>query len=140
MRFQPTVLRLRSELALRHEGTGPTVHDCERYFINSTAAEPRGVGSVNKDGLEYFMKKANTASDELRSEYRREDFGPMVRGKYAARLRESSNIVVLDPEIAEVFPNAKAVNAALRGLLELARTSARLSPQSIPMPAQAMRP
>ncbi len=86
------------------------------------------------------MKKANTASDELRSEYRREDFGPMVRGKYAARLKESSNIVVLDPEIAEVFPNAQAVNAALRGLLELARTSARLSPQSIPMPAQAMRP
>ncbi|PKO20783.1 MAG: hypothetical protein CVU38_18310 [Chloroflexi bacterium HGW-Chloroflexi-1] len=86
------------------------------------------------------MKKADTASDELRSEYRREDFGPMVRGKYAARLRESSNIVVLDPEIAEVFPNAQAVNAALRGLLELARTSARLSPQSIPMPAQAMRP
>ncbi len=86
------------------------------------------------------MKKANTASDELRSEYRREDFGPMVRGKYATRLKESSNIVVLDPEIAEVFPNAQAVNAALRGLLELARTSARLSPQSIPMPAQAMRP
>ncbi|MCX6030598.1 MAG: hypothetical protein NT169_15030 [Chloroflexi bacterium] len=86
------------------------------------------------------MKRADTASDELRSEYRREDFGPMVRGKYAARLGESSNIVVLDPEIAEVFPNAQAVNAALRGLLELARTSARLSPQSIPMPAQAMRP
>ncbi len=86
------------------------------------------------------MKKANTASDELRSEYRREDFGPMVRGKYATRLKESSNIVVLDPEIAEVFPNAQAVNAALRGLLELARTSARLSQQSIPMPAQAMRP
>jgi hypothetical protein len=86
------------------------------------------------------MKKADTASDELRSEYRREDFGPMVRGKYAARLRESSNIVVLDPEIAEVFPNAQAVNAALRGLLELARTSVRLSPQSTPMPAQAMRP
>jgi len=44
-------------------------------------------------------------SDELRSEYRREDFGPMVRGKYAARLKESSNIIVLDPEIAEAFPN-----------------------------------
>ncbi len=71
------------------------------------------------------MKKVDTVSDELRPEYRREDFGPMVRGKYAARMRESSNVVVLDPDIAEAFPNAQAVNQALRGLLELAKTSAR---------------
>ncbi len=69
------------------------------------------------------MKKVDVVSDELRPEYRREDFGPMVRGKYAARVRESSNIVVLDPDIAEAFPNAQAVNQALRGLLELAKTS-----------------
>ena len=72
------------------------------------------------------MKKANAASDEVRAEYRREDFGPMVRGKYATRLRESSNIIVLEPEIAEAFPNAKAVNDALRGLLTLARESVQL--------------
>ena len=82
------------------------------------------------------MKKANTDSDELRTEYRREDFGKMTRGKYAARLREASKIVVLEPEIAAAFPNAQAVNNALRGLLELARASAHLSPQSITMPAQ----
>lgn len=34
------------------------------------------------------MKKASTISSELRPEYRREDFGPMERGKYAARVRE----------------------------------------------------
>jgi hypothetical protein len=67
------------------------------------------------------MKKAEPMRDDLRPEYRREDFGPMVRGKYAARMKESSNIVVLDPEIAEAFPNTKAVNDALRGLLELAK-------------------
>ena len=50
--------------------------------------------------------------DDLRPEYRREDFGTMVHGKYAARLKESSNIIVLNPEIAEAFPNAKAVNDA----------------------------
>ncbi len=72
--------------------------------------------------------------------YRREDFGPMVRGKYAARLREASNIIVLDPEIAEAFPNAQAVNNALRGLLELARTSARLPSQAISAPTQATHP
>ncbi len=86
--------------------------------------------------LEDEMRKADIAADELRSEYRREDFGPMVRGKYAARLRESSNIVVLDPEIAEAFPNAQAVNAALRSLLELAKTSVRLPVQSPQTPAQ----
>ena len=73
-------------------------------------------------------------NDDLRPEYRREDFGPMVRGKYAARAKESSNIVVLDPEIAEAFPNAKAVNDALRGLLELARASGRRSSPSASSP------
>jgi hypothetical protein len=82
---------------------------------------------------------AEMTSDELRSEYHREDFGPMVRGKYAARLKESSNIIVLDPEIAEAFPNAKAVNDALRGLLELARTSVNRSSPSASTSAQAMQ-
>lgn len=75
------------------------------------------------------MKKADTELDELRPEYHREDFGNMVRGKYAARAKESSNVVVLDPDIAEAFPNALAVNQALRGLLELAKTSVHLSSQ-----------
>ena len=79
-------------------------------------------------------------SDDLRPEYRREDFGPMVRGKYAARLKESSNIVVLDPEIAAAFPNTQAVNDALRGLLELARVSARLPAPSGSAPAPALPP
>jgi uncharacterized DUF497 family protein len=75
------------------------------------------------------MKKAETRIDELRPEYQREDFGMMVRGKYAARTKESSNVVVLDPDVAEAFPNALAVNQALRALLELARTSAHLRSQ-----------
>ena len=86
------------------------------------------------------MKKTDMVNDELRPEYRREDFGPMVRGKYAARLKESSNIVVLDPEIAEAFPNTKAVNDALRGLLELARVSARLPASSDSTSAPAPHP
>jgi len=83
------------------------------------------------------MKKADTTSDELRPEYRREDFGPMERGKYAKRVRESSNVVVLDPEIAKAFPNSQAVNDALRGLLELAKTSARLTPKGTQTHAKA---
>jgi len=66
------------------------------------------------------MKKAECKrKDELRAEYKRSDFaGPMVRGKYAKRLRESSNIVVLAPRVAAVFPNAEAVNRALLSLMK----------------------
>jgi hypothetical protein len=68
------------------------------------------------------MKKAKKlAADELRSEYQRSDFGALVRGKYIERLQTSSNVVVLDPEVADLFPNAAAVNAALRSLAEIAR-------------------
>ena len=53
------------------------------------------------------MKKAKGSSnDELRSEYKRSDFGELVRGKYAERLKKSSNIVVVDPELSHLFPTA----------------------------------
>ncbi|MCX7045543.1 MAG: hypothetical protein NTX50_08685 [Candidatus Sumerlaeota bacterium] len=73
------------------------------------------------------MKKTKqTEKDELRPEYRRSDFkGPMIRGKYAKRLRESSNIVVLRPEVAKAFPNEEAVNSALLSLMELAKRATR---------------
>ncbi len=68
--------------------------------------------------------KANpTTDDDLRVEYSREDFGDMVRGKYAKRCKDASNVVVLDPEVQKAFPNTQAVNDALRGLLELARST-----------------
>ena len=69
------------------------------------------------------MRKDDNTIDELRPEYRREDFGVMVRGKHAKQMRETTNIIVLDPDVAAAFPNAQAVNQALRHLLELARAS-----------------
>ena len=77
------------------------------------------------------MKKASRkASDELRSEYKRSDFKTLVRGKYAARVNEASNIVVLEPQVARAFPNDKAVNTALRGLLRAKKESARPTTRS----------
>lgn len=69
------------------------------------------------------MKKTEAEGDELRPEYRREDFGELVRGKYALRCREASNVVVISPDVQKAFPNAQAVNHALQGLLELARAT-----------------
>ena len=77
------------------------------------------------------MKRTNSKSaDELRSEYARSDFGHLVRGKYAARIAAETNVIVLEPEIAEVFPNDEAVNDALRGLMDLAGRTARLTSRS----------
>ena len=71
------------------------------------------------------MKKARKpAADDLRPEYKRSDFGVLVRGKYVARLQERSNVVVLDPKVAEIFPNSASVNSALLSLAEVARRSA----------------
>jgi hypothetical protein len=72
------------------------------------------------------MKKANgRAVDDMRPGYKRSDFGMLTRGKYAQRLRESSNVIVLEPELAKAFPNARAVNTALRRLLRAREASAR---------------
>ena len=72
------------------------------------------------------MKKAKpTRRDELRPEYKGSDFGKMVCGKYAGRIAASTNVVVLDPEVAEAFPNDEAVNEALRSLINLAKASTR---------------
>jgi hypothetical protein len=53
------------------------------------------------------------------------DFSQGVRGKYAQRYAEGTNVVVLSPDVAEVFPDSDAVNAALRALVEIARKSTK---------------
>jgi len=72
------------------------------------------------------MKKASRKpADELRPEYKRSDFTSLVRGKYAARVSQATNVVVLDPLVARAFPSDQAVNEALRGLLRLKKEAAR---------------
>ena len=63
-------------------------------------------------------EKFQTLNDTMRKSYKRSDFPcDLVRGKYAAQAAASSNIVVLEPEIAAAFPNSAAVDDALRTLL-----------------------
>ena len=69
--------------------------------------------------------KARDVADELRPEYEF-DYSKAVRGKYYRRLlKEGSNVVVLEPDVAKAFPNSDAVNDALRSMLKerLSRTS-----------------
>jgi hypothetical protein len=66
-----------------------------------------------------LMKRIESEEeDDLRPGY---DFSQMkggVRGKYVERYREGTNLVLLDPDVAAAFPDAKAVNDALRLLLQ----------------------
>ncbi|MER2555307.1 MAG: hypothetical protein ABTQ28_18790 [Thauera sp.] len=68
----------------------------------------------------------NDASDDLRPEYDF-DFSEAVRGKYYKQYIESSNVVVLDSDVAARFPNAAAVNAALRAMLQFAAQATSLT-------------
>ncbi len=56
--------------------------------------------------------------DEMRPEY---DFSGGVRGKYYEAYRRSSNVVVLDPDVAEIFRDSASVNEALRSLAKIAK-------------------
>ena len=74
---------------------------------------------------EKYMKNDKSELNVMRPSYKRSDFKKIERGKYAARMRASTNVIVLDPEVAKVFPNNEAVNKALRGLIEVARAASR---------------
>ena len=70
------------------------------------------------------MRDANTkkprtsrTTGEMRAEY---DFSGGIRGKYVDRYRSGTNVVLLEPELAEAFPDSKSVNDALRALLSIA--------------------
>ncbi len=72
------------------------------------------------------MRKARRGSvDEMRPEY---DFASMkggVRGKYIRRLRSETNLVLIEPDLAKVFPTEEAVNEALRIVLRMATVVSR---------------
>ena len=70
------------------------------------------------------------AKEDIRPEYRREDLGRGVRGKYFARVSRGTNVVVLEDRVAKAFPNSDAVNEALLGLLDLTEQTARITGRS----------
>ena len=57
-------------------------------------------------------------SDELKSEYDLKSLGKGVRGKYYEQYLQGTNVVVIDPDLTKAFPNTKAVNDALREVLQ----------------------
>jgi hypothetical protein len=62
---------------------------------------------------------------EMRTNY---DFSGGIRGKYAARYAQGTNVVVLEPDVAKFFPNSEVVNKSLRALASLLREQAKVLP------------
>lgn len=75
------------------------------------------------------MSQANKtdADTQMRAEY---DIRGGVRGKYYERYRQGTNVVVLEPDIAAVFPDSESVNQALRLLIQVARQQVAEAPSS----------
>lgn len=89
------------------------------------------------------MKKTTPIlADDLRPEY---DFSSMkggVRGKYVRRMREGTNVVLIEPEVTEAFPTERAVNEALKGVLNTTRAVRRtggLPNKALQPPSRAQR-
>ncbi len=70
---------------------------------------------MSKDSI-----KKNYGDYELREEYDLSQLPIMPRGRYAPERRIGKNLVVLDPDVAQAFPDDEAVNAALRLILQIA--------------------
>ena len=71
------------------------------------------------------MKKMRNDPDTL-AEY---DFSGGVRGKYAKRYAEGTNVVVIDPDVAEYFPDHDSVNQSLRGLVAIMEKRRKAEPR-----------
>lgn len=71
------------------------------------------------------MSESRRDDDEMLDEY---DFSRGVRGKYVERLRNSQHVVLLDPEVAAVFPDSESVNSVLRGLVPFINAQAEKVP------------
>jgi hypothetical protein len=76
------------------------------------------------------MKAKTSSKSEMRSEYNF-DYSKAVRGKYYKHLlKEGSNVVVLEPDIAKAFPNSAAVNDILRLVLKAGESARALTRRS----------
>jgi hypothetical protein len=98
---------------------GVALDEAATAFFDSLSVTIVAVGSgssaraARPGGNERAMRKPDP--EQMRPEY---DFSSGVRGKYVRRLAKGANVVVLDRDVAKVFPTSKAVNDALRALAE----------------------
>ena len=69
-----------------------------------------------------MRKRRNTVDRAMRAEY---DFSKGVRGKYAGRIRGTGNLVLIEPDLCELFPDARSVNRVLRGVAAIVKATGK---------------
>jgi hypothetical protein len=115
--------------------SGETVNECAKALKEAGAREVwvasfarAGVGhGFMKGGKNVMQKKRN--APEMLEEY---DFSAGVRGKYAKRYAEGTNVVVIDPDVAAFFPDHDSVNEALRSLVPIIQRARKTKSKSRP--------
>src|SRR5437773_7868454 len=92
--------------------------------------------------VEKLMPTKNAAeriSDPLRPEYDLSKLTGGVRGKYYKRATAGTTLVLLEPDVAEAFPDGRTVNDVLRAVVKVARTQADAIGSGLPKPMQPTR-
>ena len=83
---------------------------------------------------------AASLNDDLRPEYDLAKLTGAVRGKYYERATAGTTLVLLEPDVAEAFPDGHSVNEALRALLKIARAHAKVSRAGGRLPSKTVHP
>ena len=96
-------------------------------FRTRTTAKQSELSAREKSQVQKENNMKKDSKDELREEYDLSKLKNRVRGKYAERYRQGTNLILLEPEIAKAFPDAEAVNGALRMLIQVAENQTRSS-------------
>src|SRR5438128_12381233 len=79
-------------------------------------------------------------SDDLRPEYDLSRLKGGVRGKYFKRATVGTTLVLLEPDVAEAFPDGETVNQALRALVKIARTQTKTVQTAVELPNTTLQP
>ncbi len=74
------------------------------------------------------LNQIDSSHDELLDEY---DFNNGVRGKYVNRFKKGSNIIILDPDVAEIFTDSESVNKVLRSIAHIIRNQMKSHNKSV---------
>jgi len=76
------------------------------------------------------MKKASSnEEDEMKEQYDLSKLKGQVRGKHYDAYQQGTNLVLLEPDVAEAFPDASSVNEALRMLAKVASRQSGSGPR-----------
>lgn len=95
--------------------------DPKRGFMKK--AKTKKVSKENVGNGKTSAVKPAESEDEMRDDYSFLDWSKAERGKYAKRYAESTNVVLIAPDVLDVFPDAESINRALRTLADLIRAA-----------------